>query len=184
MFIIAMVGFFGSWIFGNDKAADEFTTPKAVTARKEFSKVTTSALKTCNDTIEGARKKYAEELAKSVKMATKAGDLKEAQRLQAVIDNLGVVAQSAVPTGGWKLRFSHSGDESSIQFDGKGNVATSSSVKGTVRPTADDWLVEFADGDVMRLSPHGARFFVEQWHNKASFQSGSPAPFLAVGIRS
>ncbi|MDB5337652.1 MAG: hypothetical protein JWN70_3271 [Planctomycetaceae bacterium] len=186
-FVIAAFGLLGSWLLADDKAppaTEEFTTPKAVSARKEYSKVTTGALKTCNDAIQGARKKYAEELAKSVKTATKAGDLKEAQRLQAVIDSLGVVEQPATPTGGWKLRFSHAGGETAIRFDGKGNVGTELYGTGTTRPVGDDWVVEFSNGHVMRLSSHGARFFVEQWETKGSFQGGSPAQYLAIGTRS
>jgi hypothetical protein len=161
--------------------ADEFESPKAVKAREEFKVGATKAWLDFKERMRAARKKYVEVLNLSIKQATKAGDLKEAQLLQAALEAT-AEAEPAVPKADWVITFSHSGDRVPVQFDGNGNVSTGADT-GIVRQDDDDWIVEFKSGSVMRFNPDGARFFVEQWGNREDFLRRKPSAYLAIAVR-
>lgn len=162
-------------------AAEEAKSRQALNAGEAYQRAVSSAMAECDKAILAARKKYADVLTASVKQATKAGDLQEAQALQKTLDRLGPIVR-ALPTQRWNARYSHTGDRFDIVFN-QSSVAAAKKGTGQLQPEDERWIVTFPSGTVMRLTAVGDRFLIEEWPPEAGYAAGLPARWLAIATR-
>ena len=144
-----------------------------------------------------AREAAARELNEAMRLATRAGDLDEANKIKRALDDLaqdtpapaagpGAAPGSARgPVGRWDMRYSN-GVRRDYEIRPDGTVAWSSSNragKGKVERIENGWLVaDDGDGNAERLTLAGDRLFIEHFHPAARYPKQG-TDILAVGER-
>ena len=161
-------------------ATEGIKSRQALNAGEAYQRAVSSAMAECDKAILAARKKYVDVLTASVKQATRAGDLQEAQALQKMQDRLTPVVR-ALPADQWNARYSHTGDRFDVIFNQSG--VNLKNMTGQIRAEDDRWILTFPNAVVMRLTPIGDRFVIEEWAPEGGYAAGLPPRWLAIATR-
>lgn len=167
-----------------DDAPRTFQSVSARNAQNRYRNDLADATRKLDAQSGSARDAYLRILKTSLAGETKAGNLAEANRIQAEIEELGSAASATTkgsaakakptaPSGKFRLQFP-GGNEQIFDFDGKGGAtifADGRTIKGKVFQKGDHWYVDEGDRDTNRITIAGNRIFVEHWRQE---QKGNP----------
>lgn len=167
--------------------APAFKSSTVRSARTAFDSAITSARKDFDQKYRSAQQKYVNVLETAIKLATKDGDLAEANKLDLELRTVTTAPYAgSVPAlvGDWRMRWGNQGI-TMYTFRDDGTVyreLKDAAKQGTLRRIGNDLLVDFADQSLMRVNLAESRLVLEYWQSAASYPDRFPNMF-GVGER-
>lgn len=171
---VVFCGLLATTLAGDDAAPRMFQSVTARNAQARYRNELLEALRKFDAQITPAREAYLRALKVSLSGETKAGNLAEANKVQAEIEEIEAAklkvatGKPAAPSGKFKIQFP-GGNEQTFTFDGKSGVsviADGRAVQGRVLQRGDQWYVDLGDRDTNRITIAGNRIFVEHWRQE------------------
>lgn len=134
-----------------------------------------------NAALAAVQKRYKERLQALKKDLSSQGDRKGAAAVKAELDRLDSPANVAkLIKGTWVVRYDNGVKRTYNIYEDGTVLFVENEMAGRIFPNGDDWLLDFSDGKLERLSIRPA-LWVEHYTEKGNYTEGKEADVIGAG---